>query len=175
MTDPHPPEPEFHRPLLLERIPPHGYEITVSATSEECAALTKRLLIPAVRSLSCRFRLHKLPKGEFTAEGELRARVVQTCVVSLDEFTADISEVFSALFVPAGTEAGEDELASTDPESVDEIPYDGVFIDLGEAATEQLALSLDPYPRKPDAELPAAATDPEPSPFAALAALRRKN
>ena len=45
----------------------------------------------------------------------------------------------------------------------------------GGVLVQTLALSLDPYPRKPDAELPAAATDPEPSPFAALAALRRKN
>ena len=175
MTDPQPAAPEFHRPLLLERIPPHGYEITVTATPVECAALTARMLIPAIGSLTCRFRLQKLPKGQLSAEGELQARVVQTCVVSLDDFTTDISETFSVRFVPAGTEAGEDDPTSTDPDSDDEIPYDGVYIDLGEAAAEQLALSLDPYPRKPDAELPAAATDPEPSPFAALAALRRKN
>ena len=169
------PTPELHFPLLLERIPPQGYEITVTASPEECVALTARLRIPAVRSLSCRFHLHKLPRGVIAAEAELHARVVQTCVVSLDDFTADVTEAFRVRFVPAGTEADDAELASADPESEDEIPYDGVYIDLGEAAVEQLALSLDPYPRKPGAELPAAATDPEPSPFAALAALRRKN
>jgi len=169
-----PSAPEFHRPLLLDHIPPHGYEITVKANPEECVALRARLLIPGVKSLSCRFHLHKLPRGAVAVEGELRARIVQTCVVSLDDFTADIKETFSLRFVPAGTETDETDPASNDPDSLDEIPYDGVYVDLGEAATEQLALSLDPYPRKPDAELPAAATDAEPSPFAVLAALQRK-
>jgi hypothetical protein len=175
MTHAEPLVPEFPRPLLLERIPPHGYEITVSATQEECAALTARLRIPAVDSLTCRFHLHPLPRGTVAARGELRARIVQNCVVSLDDFTTDIVESFQVRFVVAGTETDDLDLASADPESEDEIPYDGASIDLGEAAAEQLALTLDPYPRKPDAELPAVATDPEPSPFAALEALRRKN
>ncbi len=170
-----PPVPEFHRPLTLDRIPPHGFEMSVTATPEECAALAVRLRIPAVRSLSCRFRLSKLPAGNIGAEAQLRARVVQTCVVSLDDFPADIVEAFSVRFVPAGTEVDEAELLSADPESEDEIPYEGVFIDLGEAAAEQLALALDPYPRKPDAVLPEAAAGADVSPFAALAALRRKN
>ena len=41
-------------------------------------------------------------------------------------------------------------------------------LDLGEAAAEQLALSLDPYPRAPGAELPEVATEAEANPFAAL-------
>ena len=58
-----------------------------------------------------------------------------------------------------------------DPESEDEIVYDGSTIDLGEAATEQLALGLDPYPRKPGATLDDEADAPSSSPFAVL---RRK-
>ena len=71
-------------------------------------------------------------------------------------------------FVPEGREDPE-----LDPDSDDEIPYSGVAIDLGEAAAEQLALMLDPYPRKPGADLPAAADDSQTSPFAALARLKR--
>jgi hypothetical protein len=171
------PTPELHRPLALERIPPHGFKMIVTATPAECAALAARLRIPAVRSMTCRFQLNNLPRGNVAAEGELRARVVQTCIVSLDDFAIDIVEPFSIRFVPAGTESEED-LLSTDPESDDEVPYEGVFLDLGEAASEQLALALDPYPRKPGAELPEAATDLDVSPFAALAPLaasKRKN
>ncbi len=86
-----------------------------------------------------------------TARGHLQARVLQTCVVSLDEFEAAVDEIFSLRFVPEGTETDD-----PDPESEDEMPYSGDVLDLGEAAAEQLALALDPYPRKPDAELPAA-------------------
>ena len=42
-------------------------------------------------------------------------------------------------------------------------------IDLGEAAAEQLALALDPYPRAPGAVLEME-EEPEAAPFAALAA-----
>ena len=35
------------------------------------------------------------------------------------------------------------------------MPYGGDSIDLGAALAEQLALALDPYPRKPGAKLPA--------------------
>ena len=167
------PPPELHRPLALDRIAPHGLTMVVTATPEECAALAVRLRIQAVHALSCRFHLHKLPGGKVAAEGALRARITQTCVVSLDEFTADLTERFAVRFVPSGTET-DDDLAASDLEAEDEIPYDGVFIDPGEAAAEQLALALDPYPRKPDATLPETAADPDISPFAALAARRRK-
>ena len=79
------------------------------------------------------------------------AAVTQTCVVSLDDFNATVEEVFQARFVPSG-----DESDDIDPESEDELPFEGNLIDLGEAAAEQLALALDPYPRLPGVELPAA-------------------
>jgi uncharacterized metal-binding protein YceD (DUF177 family) len=51
-------------------------------------------------------------------------------------------------------------------------------IDLGALVTEFLALSLDPYPRKPGVEFEDAPTAPddrlEESPFAKLAALKDK-
>ena len=56
---------------------------------------------------------------------------------------------FQLRFVPVGAESDD-----TDPESEDEIPYAGGVLDLGEAAAEQLALALDPFPRKPGAALP---------------------
>jgi hypothetical protein len=55
------------------------------------------------------------------------------------------------------------------------------WIDLGELAAEQLGLAIDPYPRKPDAELPAEwkaepgaepAVTERPNPFAALEKLK---
>ena len=88
------------------------------------------------------------------ARGHLHAPSDLDCVASLDEFEAAVDETFRFGFVPAGTESDD-----PDPESEDEVPYAGDTLDLGEAAVEQLALALDPYPRKPDAELPAADGD----------------
>ncbi len=95
--------------------------------------------------------------------------MVQVCVVTLDEFAQPVQERFTVLFVPAGTETEDD-----DPEAPDQIPYEGV-IDLGEAAAEQLALALDPYPRRPDAPELADEHGDAGGPFAALAALRREH
>jgi uncharacterized metal-binding protein YceD (DUF177 family) len=97
------------------------------------------------------------------ARGALRAKVTQTCVVSLDDFDAPVEEVFQVRFVPAGQETDD-----MDPESDDEIPFEGNVIDLGEAAAEQLGLALDPFPRMPRVELPVVEDEPEQHPFAAL-------
>jgi uncharacterized metal-binding protein YceD (DUF177 family) len=158
------PPPEFSRPLALDRVGAAMFEIEVTAAAEECAALAVRLGIPDVHALSCRFRLRRGDAGRIAAEAELRARLVRECVVTLDPFETTQDEAFRVVFVPAGTETDDE-----DPESDDEIPYTGAAIDLGEAAAEQLALSLDPYPHKPGASLPPEAQEPLDSPFAALA------
>ncbi len=155
---------ELSRPLAADRVGPAGLSERVDATPAECAALAARMRIPAVHALSCTFRLRPLPGATLEADGTLTASVTQECVVTLDAFEQDVSERFVVRFVPEGRE-GDD----PDPEAPDEIPYAGAVIDLGEAAAEQLALALDPYPRKPGAELPEAAPDPEEHPFAKLA------
>jgi uncharacterized metal-binding protein YceD (DUF177 family) len=116
------------------------------------------------------FTLVQATRGIIEVRGHLQARVVQACVVSLDEFEAGVDERFSLRFVPEGAESDD-----PDPESEDEVPYSGDALDLGEAAVEQLALALDPYPRKPDAELPAPETETPAHPFAGLVSLRRAN
>ncbi|MBN8874742.1 MAG: DUF177 domain-containing protein [Rhodospirillales bacterium] len=162
--------PELHRPIRTDRIGPEGLTVEIEATQEECARLTARMHIPAVQALRVRFQLTREPDDRFAASGWLVARVVQTCVVSLEDFEASVEEAFRIRFVPEGTEQED-----PDPDSDDELPYAGSVIDLGEAAAEQLALALDPYPRRPDAVLPEAAGEDAANPFAALAALRRKD
>lgn len=164
-----PPTPELSRPLAVDRVGPGGLAVEVRADAAECVALAVRMAIPAVTDLLCRFRLTAIPGAVLLAEGHLQAQVVRTCVVTLEEFETLTEEKFRLRFVPAGRESDDD-----DPESDDEIAYAGATIDLGEAAAEQLALALDPYPRKPDAVLPDAANDPLDPPFAALARLPRR-
>jgi uncharacterized metal-binding protein YceD (DUF177 family) len=158
---------EFSRRLAVERVgrtgQPAWHDVTIEAEAAELPALALRLQLPAISALTCRFRLRPGPDGTIAAEGWLDAAVTQTCVVSLDEFTAPVSDHFVIRFVPAGSESDD-----IDPTSDDEIPYSDGVIDLGEAAAEQLALALEPWPRKPDAILPEAATDDGASPFAAL-------
>jgi hypothetical protein len=152
MTPEFHPTPEFHRPLSLDRIGPQGLDLTLEAKPAECAALAVRMHLPAVLALSCVFHLIREGRDTVLARGVLRARVTQTCVVSLEDFDASLGE----------------ESDDIDPDADDEIPFEGNQIDLGEAASEQLALALDPYPRMPGVEMPAAEDDPDPHPFAAL-------
>lgn len=164
--------PELARPVVIERIGPLGLEVEVVATAAECDALAARLHLPAVLGLTCRFRLSRCPPHRIMADGSLIARVIQTCVVSLEDFESTVAETFSVCFVPEGSETEE-----LSPDEPDEIPYHGASIDLGEAAAEQLALALDPYPRKPecnpDAVLPEGIDRPGSHPFGALVRMHR--
>ncbi len=159
---------ELERIVPLDRVSAHGTDIVVEATDAERTALARRLSLPAILQLRCRFRLRRALAGAVDADGTLEARVVRTSVVTLDDFPQDVAEAFQLRFVPVGQE-GDDE----DPDSPDEIPFDGTALDLGEAAAEQLALALDPYPREPGATLPEDSNDPVPASFAALARLRK--
>ncbi len=163
-------KPELYRPLALDRIGARGLDITVEASAEERAAIAERLLVVGIPSLQCQFSLKQATRRVIEARGHLQARVLRTCVVSLDDFEAVVDECFRLRFVPDGTESDD-----PDPESEDEVPYAGAALDLGEAAVEQLALALDPYPRKPDAELPTPEADAPAHPFAGLASLRRSD
>ncbi len=154
---------EFHRPLALDRIGPTGLDLTVEANPNECSALAVRMNLPAVLAMSCAFHLIRESRDLVLARGVLQARIRQTCAISLEEFDATLEEVFQVRFVPSGEESDD-----IDPESDDEIPFLGNLIDLGEAASEQLGLALDPYPRRPGTELQAIEDEPEPHPFAAL-------
>jgi hypothetical protein len=158
--------PELHRPVRVSRIPSEGMEVVVEASETERTALAARMGLPAIRALRSRFVLTQQGDGIVEGVGRLEAAVVQTCVVSLEDFESPLAEDFVVNFVPEGTESDD-----PDPESVDEIPYGGDTIDVGEATSEQLSLSLDPYPRRPDAMLPEAepGTDPR---LAMLAAWR---
>ncbi|HYZ61803.1 MAG TPA: YceD family protein [Acetobacteraceae bacterium] len=160
---------ELSRPVVLDRIGAAGAVHVVEARPDELGPLAHRLMIPAVNRLWCEFRLRRGAGAVIAAEGRLEAEVVQVCVLTLDEFAQPVHETFQVEFVPAGSESEDD-----DPESPDQIPYEAGVVDLGEAAAEQLALALDPYPKKPGATEQAIEQNEEDGPFAALAALRRK-
>jgi Large ribosomal RNA subunit accumulation protein YceD len=163
--------PEFSRSLETGRVGPQGLDIEVVAQADERARLAARFGLPAIDALSCAFRLRPGLGGTITAEGTLRARVTQVCVVSTDQFEAVVSEDFVLCFAPEAEIP--DHIDPDDP--VDTVPLVGGQIDLGEAAAEQLALALDPYPRKPGATPPEFADAGPASPFAALERLKGRH
>jgi Large ribosomal RNA subunit accumulation protein YceD len=162
--------PELHRPVQVARVGPFGLEFAVKATDAECAALAPRMKLPAIAALHCDFRLEWDSAGSLLAHGHLVARVVQVCVVSLEEFTDTVEDQFVVRCVEQGRESEQ-----ADPETPDEIVYADGILDLGEAAAQQLALALDPYPHAPGAEMPDIAEEPAAHPFATLAGLRQRH
>lgn len=158
---------ELSRPLAVERVLHSGTAFTVAADARECAAIAARLMIPAVETLRCDWLLRPGEGGMIEARGTLSTVVTQICVVTLDPFDSTIREQFLVHFVPAGREASQE-----DPDDPDEIVYEGALIDLGEAAVEQLALVLDPYPRKPGAQLLDLPAESSAGPFDTLAKRR---
>jgi uncharacterized metal-binding protein YceD (DUF177 family) len=155
--------PELSRRFAIDRVA-DGTHVEVEAEPDEREAVARRMGLKALPMLHCRFELHRLGGQVVQATGSLRARVVQTCVMTLEPFEAEVIEDFAVRFVPEGTESD-----ALDIEADDEIAYAGGAIDLGEAASEQLALALDPFPRKPGAALPDVEIDQTERPFAVLA------
>lgn len=149
------PNPEFSRPVLLRSLREtrsgSPREIRVEASRAECGRIARRLQIPDVSALSCRYQLTLEARDTVLAEGSLTATVTQTCVLTLEDFQDVIAERFVVRFVP---EADFREDVEGDPDQMDEIPFAGDSIDLGEATVEQLALTLPSYPHRPGAERP---------------------
>lgn len=167
--------PEFSRPWRLDQIGAGETSADLSATPEECAALAKRFGLIAVDRLEARFKLRRDVAG-IVAHGHLSAAVTQACVVTEEPIPAVVEEDFALRFLPE-PDAPEDEVELGE-EEMDTIFYTGGAIDLGEAAAETLALSLDPFPRSAEATKAlreaGVLTEEEAGPFNAFAALKEQ-
>ena len=163
------------QPEVSRRIPARGigacFEQSIEATTEECRRLARRLGVPAVASLRCHFCLDDRGDGRIDAAGELRAELTRICGVSLEPFETTVSDRFVLRFVPEDASGGAETL-EIDPDAADEVGYGGGLLDLGEAACEQLALVLDPYPRMPGVAASEAEPEATRGAFAALKSWR---
>jgi len=169
--------PEFSRPVRIDTLGEGNRSLSIEADAAERAALAERFGLITLDALSADAALRR--EGDLVfVEGRIKASAAQACVASGASVPAAIDEPFSLRFVPEGEEGGEE--IELDAEDFDTIGYAGSAIDLGEAVAETLALSLDPFPRSPDADaiLKAAGVLSEEEvvtgPFAALKALKDK-
>lgn len=162
--------PEFSRPLQVDRVPKAGSTEKITADTAECEMLAKRMKLPAIHALSAEIRATPWRGGGLKLEGHLTADIEQVSVISLETFRETLSIPIARYFLPPGAVVENEEEDDADP-------IENGWIDLGEVAAETLALDLDPYPRKPGeafAEHIEDAGEPQEreSPFAVLA--RRK-
>lgn len=153
-------------PVAVDDVPETGLHIETEAPAEVRAQLIKLANLRDLPHLSAVFDLTRRGGGLQVA-GQVKARVGQTCVVTLDPLESDLDETIDLLFGPAGA-------ASADNKEPPEPLIEGK-VDLGAIATEFLLLGIDPYPRKAGAEFAAIKTaDDSSKPFAALEALKKR-
>jgi uncharacterized metal-binding protein YceD (DUF177 family) len=166
-------------PVNVVQIPETGLHRDFEADRAAREAMAEVGGLREVLSASASLDVTPKTGGRFHVTGHVRARIGQTCVVTLDPIENEIDEPIDLVFAPPEQIPDLSELVDEATESVKEIPdppepiIRGV-IDLGRLATDALFLAVDPYPRRPDAvfEPPVEATDPNDHPFAALKALQ---
>ncbi len=172
----HPGGPEFSRPVEVDRIGPAGLSLSIEAEEGERARLAERLGVREIRRLEADIRLSQRGAG-FAVVAEWRSEIVQDCVVTLDPVEARLEGKEEIVFGPSDADHAPGEEIEIDPEEADPPePIVGGRIDLGEVVAEQLALHVDPYPRKPGAvfEGEAAPGAEKANPFAVLGGWGRK-
>ena len=192
----------FSRPFTVEELLRRPDEpVKIAATPDELTAVARADGLPSVASLSAEFKVNRQGK-DIRVAGEVRARVTQECVVTLEPFESDVIEPVDVRFAfapppppPApregerlsrrrASQAQQEHRSQPVPEHFpsheEDDPPDPIVdgkIDLGALAAEFMALGLDPYPRKPGVEFAAVQEDAtrDESPFAGLAPLRKED
>ena len=170
----------WRSPVTVAQIPERGVHRELDADEAQRKAIAEIGGLRDVISAHASFDVMPKSGGRFHVAGHVRARVGQTCVVTLDPIETDIDEPIDLMFappeqIPALSDLV-DEAAAGDDDIDPPEPIEGGVIDLGRLATDALFLGIDPYPRKPDAVFDREVTpsDPEDHPFAALKALKDK-
>jgi uncharacterized metal-binding protein YceD (DUF177 family) len=166
-------------PVAVAQIPETGLHRDIEADKAIREAIAEVGGLREVLSASASLDVAPKSGGRFQVTGRVRARVGQTCVVTLDPIENDIDEEIDLIFAPPEQIPQLSDLVDDAAESDEEIPdppepIENGVIDLGRLATDALFLAVDPYPRKPGAlfEPPVVPDDPEDHPFAALKALK---
>jgi hypothetical protein len=191
--------PTFSRALDVDDVPPEGLDLTISATEPERQALAAEDGLEGLAKLEADLHVQPWRNGGLTVAGEVRARLTQICVVTLDPFDSELVEPVDVKFAPVPGAVAQPSLKgrqvrdpprrraaepptpppvgglTLDAEDAPDPILDG-RVDLGAIVSEFLALGLDPYPRKPGfafEESAAVDIDDKPeSPFAKLEALK---
>ena len=154
-------------------IPEAGLDVTREASEEGRAALAEALGIDACTRLVAQYTIRPFESGCYELHGTAEMLAQQTCVVTLEPLERTYRVRLDVAYWPPellgdGPGADIDSLAD-DPE-----PIEDGRLDVGRVVYEELASTIDPFPRKDDAAFDwkndeAPARD---NPFAALEKLK---
>ena len=160
--------PPFSEPVRLNQIG-LGIERTLAPDEAARARIAAMLDLIALPRFAADISL-KPSAGGWTLSGRVRAHAVQRCGLTLEPLPGDIDESFQIALVQSDPHETAEVEVSLDEDAPD-VVEEGV-VDIGVYAVEQLALALDPFPRKEGAVFEPPATSAEISPFAVLKTLK---
>jgi uncharacterized metal-binding protein YceD (DUF177 family) len=162
------PDLPWSEPVRLHQLG-SGVKRTLEADAATRARIVKALDLASLDAFTAEMELTPSPAG-WRLSGRVRASLAQTCGITLEPLPLKIDAPFSLTLAEAVEEEADEIVITMDDESPDLI--ENGQIDLGQYAVEQLALRLDPFPRKPGAEFVQPPEPAEISPFAVLKQLR---
>lgn len=170
-------QPPFSHPVPVATL--HGEtHLKLVPDAEARARIAKFLRLHAIDAFRLDMTITQASNGLVNVEGRLEAKAWPICGVSLEPFEEAVSETLTVRLAP---ESLIERMTKRAEENNDEDfePPDPIVegtIDFGELATEFLALSLNPFPRKPGAEFVGGdPVEPDPSPFDTLKALKLRD
>ena len=151
-------EQEWSHFFDIDDIDVKGSKISIRPSEEEYEDLARRLGVVSIKDVEADLTI--TPGHTIHVVGEVKATLVQECVVTVEEFDTQITETIEGWFADkekavsfaaakrereASVSRGEVEMVDEkeDPEAV----IDGV-IDLGELVTQHICLAIPAYPRK---------------------------
>lgn len=142
----------FARLVDVERLgrEPVNFDIRVSET--ERRQLAERLGILSLANVSAKGALKRRDDGRIVLSAKLEADALQACVVTLEPVAERIEEEVQLVYTfdKKDLEVEElDKVVGMDEEDPPELIENGK-IDLADMISEQIALALDPYPRRDD-------------------------
>jgi len=181
LIPPHNPiTPELYRPVTVTALKIGPSRQSIETTEEERRRLADRFGLLALTTLSASLQLTRKGQGQsirITVTGQIKASIMQSCVVTLDPVSTDINTPFSILF---DSEAEEDKIdCDPEPDSNTIVePIVGDIIDLGEMLAQVLAVEIDPFPRREEVskiDYSASTPDRDHNPFAILQKLKDQN
>lgn len=171
--------PEYSVILNVESLGETTKQFHLEADAEARAGLVQRFDLLSIEALTADLTAKRIGRGELIrVHGQIRASIVQACVISGSPVPERIEEAIEERYGPSAEVALEVEV-SMDAEDPPEPIIDNK-IDLGEIVSQYLGVAMHPYPRAPGVEVPAAYQEEgdeqsgtQKNPFLALAALKK--
>lgn len=145
MTRADEPAPEFSSIVAIADIGRAGRAMHLSASEAAREKIAKRLKTPSVDRLEGDLHV-SATRDDVTVSGRLVADLTRECVASLELTPEHVEETFELRLLRAAPDAEPEDGDWDAPEVLE-----GGDIDVGEILVQQLALAMDPFPRKPGA------------------------